>query len=189
MNTILKIIITILPASFLIQLLITEYLLFKKGIKIGGTPPINRYVFYISKYSAIVIWLGMILEVWNIRFIFSFPKISLLTYAGVFFFITGFTILYVGRFSLGKNFRYGIANEKSVFVANGIYKISRNPMYLGLFLTFTGCILFTLNFLFLTLAFFIAAVHHTITLNEEKELRKRFGNTYDDYCKRVRRYI
>lgn len=189
MNTILLIIITILPVSFLLQLFITEYLLLKKGINIGGTPPINSYFFYISKYSVIIIWLGMILDAWNVHIIFSLPKIQLLTYAGIFFYITGFTILYIGRFSLGKNFRYGISNEEAVFITYGIYKISRNPMYLGLFLTLAGSVLFTFNILYLILAMFISIVHHSIALHEEKELRKRFGNTFEDYCKKVRRYI
>jgi protein-S-isoprenylcysteine O-methyltransferase Ste14 len=120
---------------------------------------------------------------------FSLPKIQFLSYAGIFFYITGFTILYIGRFWLGKNFRYGIANEESVFVTYGIYKISRNPMYFGLFLTLAGSVLYTFNILYLILALFISVVHHNIALNEEKELKKRFGNTFEDYCKRVRRYI
>jgi len=189
MNTLLLIIITILPVSFLLQLFITEYLLFKKGIKISGTPPINRYVFYISKYSVVILWSGMILDALNFRIMSSLPKIQFLTYAGIFFYITGFTILYIGRFSLGKNFRYGLSNEKSGFVTDGIYKVSRNPMYFGLFLTFTGCVLFTFNILYLILALFITVVHHSIVLHEEKELRKRFGDTFEDYCKKVRRYI
>jgi hypothetical protein len=36
---------------------------------------------------------------------------------------------------------------------------------------------------------FIAAVHHSIVLSEEKHLRIVFGGTYEEYCRRVRRYL
>jgi hypothetical protein len=50
--------VTILPIGFLIVLFGGEALFLKKGIEQNGEAPINRTVFYTSKYSVIAIWGG-----------------------------------------------------------------------------------------------------------------------------------
>jgi protein-S-isoprenylcysteine O-methyltransferase Ste14 len=189
MNNIFDLLLALLPISFFLQLVITEQLFLKKGIKYGGFSPINEHLFKISKYSVLIIWLGMILDIYGINFMPIFIKNNITKYSGLFFWITGFALLYIGRFSLGNNFRIGIANEKTRFIAKGVYTLSRNPMYLGLYATFIGCMLYTLNLLYILISLFIIAVHHSITLGEEKELLRTYGNTYKEYCKKVRRYI
>lgn len=82
-----------------------------------------------------------------------------------------------------------MADEKTEFIVNGIYRFSRNPMYLGLYLTFTGCILFSGNIFYALFAIAVVVIHHKITLAEEKILADTYGKTYLDYCKKVRRYI
>ncbi len=186
---IFKIFLTLIPVSFVIQLYVTEYVQNKKGIKMGGNSPINKNIFAASKYSVILVWAGMVLEIWNIHIIFNFPKNIIFAYTGIILWILGFTLLYIGRFSLGKNFRIGVAGEKTEFIADGIYKISRNPMYLGLFITFFGCIFYSLNIIYATISIFIIIVHHLIVLGEEKRLQIRFGDSYKEYCRKVRRYI
>jgi protein-S-isoprenylcysteine O-methyltransferase Ste14 len=187
-NTIFEAIIILLPISFVTQLCITEYLLKKRGINFGY-PPINQFVFSISKYSVLVIWTGMILEVLQIRLMPTFTKTSLTASLGLILWVGGFLLLYVGRFSLGQSFRIGVANEKTVFIVNGIYKISRNPMYLGLYATLIGSMFYTSNIVYMLVSFFIITTHHIITLGEEKELLLKYGNTYKEYCDKVRRYI
>lgn len=189
MSIIFKLFLTIIPISFVIQLYITDYILNKKGIKLGGSSPINGNIFIISKYSVLIVWTGMILEIWDIHIIFNFSKHVVFSYIGIILWILGFTLLYIGRFSLGKNFRMGVADEKTEFIANGIYKISRNPMYLGLFITFFGYMFYSLNIIYIIVSIFIIIVHHLITLGEEKEMIKKYGDLYKEYCRKVRRYI
>jgi hypothetical protein len=55
MNILFKLVLILLPISFVAQLSITEYLFQKKGIKYGGYSPINKNVFSISKYSALIV--------------------------------------------------------------------------------------------------------------------------------------
>jgi protein-S-isoprenylcysteine O-methyltransferase Ste14 len=62
-------------------------------------------------------------------------------------------------------------------------------MYLGVYATLLASVLFTLNPLVLLVAGFILAVHHKIVLAEERHLRSVFGEPYEDYCRRVRRYL
>ena len=72
----------------------------------------------------------------------------------------------------------------------GPYRCTRNPMYIGLFLTFIGIdgILTFVWSLFLLIPVFYY-VNWIVIPVEEEQLKKTFGKTYEDYCKRVRRWI
>jgi protein-S-isoprenylcysteine O-methyltransferase Ste14 len=75
------------------------------------------------------------------------------------------------------------------FVAVGPYRYVRNPMYLSALASFAGYGLFVRSTSVLGFAagWFIL-VHAFVLFIEEPGLRERFGNTYDDYCKRVPRW-
>ena len=75
-------------------------------------------------------------------------------------------------------------------VTGGIYGISRNPMYLGLFCMLLGVALFlgTLTALVILPAFIWYLTEFQIK-PEEASLRKLFGSDYEDYANRVRRWI
>ena len=75
-------------------------------------------------------------------------------------------------------------------MSSGPYRISRNPLYLGL----------TLIYLALTLAVdtwwgialllpLLVVLHHGVVLREERYLERKFGDTYRLYRARVRRYL
>ena len=79
--------------------------------------------------------------------------------------------------------------SKTGLNTNGIYKISRNPMYIGYFLYFLGCVLLTYSkLLFLFVIIFILS-SHWIILSEERWCIEKFGKDYKSYMKKVRRYI
>ena len=71
----------------------------------------------------------------------------------------------------------------------GVYRLSRNPMYLAYFLYFTACALMTASavLMFAVLVFQVSA--HWIILAEERWCLQTFGEHYRDYMKKVRRYI
>ena len=72
----------------------------------------------------------------------------------------------------------------------GPYRFTRNPMYLGLFLTFIGIdgiVTFVWSLLLMLPVLYY--VNWIVIPVEEKQLKKAFGKTYEDYCKRVRRWI
>lgn len=72
----------------------------------------------------------------------------------------------------------------------GPYRFVRNPMYAAGLAALFGWIFWSPS-LSLILAFFLflLATHLFVTLYEEPTLRKTFGSAYDDYCKRVPRWI
>lgn len=71
----------------------------------------------------------------------------------------------------------------------GLYRISRNPMYVAYFLYFLGCVLLTRSLILLMLMIVFQVSGHWIILSEERWCVKEFGEEYMNYMKKVRRYI
>ena len=74
-------------------------------------------------------------------------------------------------------------------VTDGPYGFSRNPMYLGLVLAGIGAALAsaTLSALVLAAAFAITVRCWYIAF-EERAMRRRFGDAYEAYCRKVGRW-
>jgi protein-S-isoprenylcysteine O-methyltransferase Ste14 len=81
-----------------------------------------------------------------------------------------------------------VANRE--LVTSGPYKLTRNPMYLGLVIVTLGTAIWVGAW-----PMFIAPFALFATLNwvhipfEEAKMRRQFGATYDGYARRVRRWV
>jgi protein-S-isoprenylcysteine O-methyltransferase Ste14 len=182
------IVVTLPPVLFLIILFGGGFLSQRNKINQDGDPPINKILFYTSKYSVIILWVAVILQVWGIQIsVVKVPAILVWISFALWFF--GFTLLYLGRFKLGKSFRLGTPKESTRLMTDGLYKFSRNPMYVGLYSTILASSLYTLNPVVILLGGYVIAVHHKIVLAEEEYMIKVFGQEYLEYCHRIRRYI
>lgn len=81
-------------------------------------------------------------------------------------------------------------NKTSILVDSGIYKHTRNPMYLGLLLILFSLFLYLKNFLsFFVLPLFVIYITKNQILPEEKVLENLFGDQYKKYKNKVRRWI
>ena len=78
----------------------------------------------------------------------------------------------------------------TALVRTGIFKRSRNPMYVGLLLILTGWMVWlgSLSNVLVLLVFFLLITELQIK-PEEVALRRLFGHEYDDYCRQVRRWV
>lgn len=74
-------------------------------------------------------------------------------------------------------------------LTEGIYSHIRHPRYVELFLGITGFALFTNYLAMYVLAAIFWPVIYAIMLLEERELRERFGEAYEEYCRRTPRFI
>lgn len=72
---------------------------------------------------------------------------------------------------------------------NGLYRVSRNPMYIAYFIYFLGCVFLTQSWILLVLLICFQISAHWIILSEERWCIKKFGEEYIKYMNRVRRYI
>lgn len=81
-------------------------------------------------------------------------------------------------------------NSPKQLVATGMYRFTRNPMYMSVIVVFLGSFLF---FGYVALLFYALLLwlffHLFITLYEEPTLEKKFGKVYREYCQRVPRWI
>ena len=75
-------------------------------------------------------------------------------------------------------------------VTSGIYKYSRNPMYLGLLMIVVSSSIFYLNiYSILTPLFFYLWINRFQIKREEVFLTEKFGEDYLSYKKKTRRWI
>ena len=103
-----------------------------------------------------------------------------------------FTLLWTAtaQMQMGKSWRIGIDTEnKTELVEKGLFKISRNPIFLGMRVALLGF------FLALPNAFTLAAVALAeILMQMQVRLEEEFltgvhGDKYREFCSRVRRWI
>lgn len=72
----------------------------------------------------------------------------------------------------------------------GIYKISRNPMYVGLLFIYVGIAIIKGNWwTFILIPFVIYIVTRFVIINEEKYLERAFGHAYLNYKIQTRRWL
>jgi len=78
----------------------------------------------------------------------------------------------------------------TTLVASGIYRLTRNPMYLGLLLVLAGFVWFFGNAAgVLLLPLFVAYMNRFQIGPEERALRGRFGDGFDAYQRSTRRWL
>jgi protein-S-isoprenylcysteine O-methyltransferase Ste14 len=182
------IITTALPLAFVVQHLWSEASFARRGVALGGQPPIDRLLFTASKYLAIGIWFAVSLQSWGIGWQ-AFPGVRVLRSLSGGLWVFGFGLLFLGRINLGGHLRMGLPNEATRFHRNGAYRFTRNPMYTGIDATMIAAILYTGNPAILAAGVFVIALHHWIILVEERWLLATFGEAYERYRERVGRYM
>ena len=75
-------------------------------------------------------------------------------------------------------------------VVRGLYRYTRNPMYVGVLTVILGwAVLFKAAALGLYGLIVGSCFHLFIVLYEERQLQQEFGGEYEDYCRRVSRWL
>jgi len=83
-----------------------------------------------------------------------------------------------------------IFDAPRAFVASGPYRYVRNPMYIGGLILLVGFGLFERSISILLLALLsFALVHLFVLFYEEPTLTRKFGSSYQEYLRAVRRWI
>jgi protein-S-isoprenylcysteine O-methyltransferase Ste14 len=76
------------------------------------------------------------------------------------------------------------------FVSTGPYRWVRNPVVISLIVTAAGqAIYFASTGLAVFVGFIMAFGHYQATRIEEPRLRLRFGQPYEEYCRKVPRWL
>ena len=115
---------------------------------------------------------------------------ALLDYAGMLIMLGGFVICYAAQLYMRNSWKIGIDKDAEVkLVTNGIFKLSRNPFFLGSLLSYAGLFLILPNIMTFTigLAYYIL-IQIQVRLEEENMI-KVLGESYKKYLTEVKRWL
>jgi len=100
----------------------------------------------------------------------------------------GWTI--AAQAQMGASWRIGIDSEhRTKLVRNGVFRISRNPIFLGVMTTLLGLFFVIPNAItFMTFVLGVVLINMQVRL-EEEYLKTTHGDEYISYIQRVRRWI
>lgn len=80
--------------------------------------------------------------------------------------------------------------ESSTLITTGMFRFSRNPIYLSMVLLLLGvAVLFGSVTPFSVVVAFAVLIDRVFIAGEERMLRTTFADEYETYCRRVRRWI
>ncbi len=81
-------------------------------------------------------------------------------------------------------------SKSTTLVTDGVYRFTRNPMYLGMALILAGlAIKFGSLGAWLPIPAFVAIIQHQFIRNEEIFLTAIYGDQYQQFCQKVRRWV
>ena len=124
-----------------------------------------------------------------------FPKIEILNsfYLGIFLLLLGLLILIsaVQLFKKDKTTVNPLSPEQATkLVTGGIFKFSRNPMYLGMALILASvAVFFNIIGGIISMALFCLYITKFQIIPEERAMRDLFSDDFDKYTKVTRRWI
>lgn len=108
-------------------------------------------------------------------------------------------VLFLGGFALGMPAFRGMRRVRTspnprrpttALVQEGSYRITRNPMYLGMLISYSGLFIFFQNpWFILFLPFLVWLLTSWVIIPEEKYLEEKFGSDYLAFKESVRRWI
>jgi protein-S-isoprenylcysteine O-methyltransferase Ste14 len=155
-----------------------------RRIDVVGRPPVPRLAFFVAKVSLVISTSCLVVGI-----VWGHPPTSTIAVLAFFvLFLGGTFVLLLSFYSLGPSLRMGLPKESTTLVNSGIYRYSRNPIYLGLFLLMGASLVYAFSLLNLAAVVASVIIHHCIALSEERFLAGKFPE-YESYRRSVRRYF
>lgn len=162
----------------------------KKSIKANqmGTGSKEKKVLVIERIMSIATITTIVIELISILL----NKTHNIIYLKIIGIVIGFIaciFFSLATITMKTSWRVGIPDEKTSIITNGIYKISRNPAFVGFDLLYISILLMYFNIFLLVISLLSMIMLHLQILQEEKWLKDTFKNEYMDYYKTVYRYF
>lgn len=131
----------------------------------------------ITEIISIILGISALSEPWRI--------------AGVCIGLLGAIVFIISVATMRDSWRAGVPDKKETkLVTDGIYKISRNPAFLGFDLVYTGILLMFFNYVLFAVSIATIIMFHLQIVNVEEDfLLSEFGEEYLRYKKHVLRYF
>jgi protein-S-isoprenylcysteine O-methyltransferase Ste14 len=142
-------------------------------------PPIVTLIFGFATYLS--------------RKIFPEIEIQYSSFFGIFLLLLGFFIL-ISAVKLFRNDKTTVnplsPEQATKLVTNGIFKLSRNPMYLGMALILASvAVFFNIIGGIISMALFCLYITKFQIIPEEKAMKELFAQDFEQYMQATRRWI
>ena len=160
-----------------------------------STSNIQKYMNHFAIFLTVYVILIIILHSIGVQYGSLFSRFKILDhffidYIGFLAGLIGLSFCLYAQIKMGKSWRVGIdEKEKTELITTGLYKLVRNPTYLGLFILNSGIWLIWPTwtmFIFVLLFFIFLEIQVRC---EEDFLISRHGIKYEEYKRKTKRYI
>lgn len=190
--------------SFLVVYFVIVFLV--PSIRVKRKTGINPYVFkntdsahdFLGKVSAPITSLIFIVALVNLiyptglEYFAPFRWLEISTIKIIGFVIIHLALLWIviAQIQMSNSWRVGIDHSaKTELKTNGLFSVSRNPVFLGMLVTLAGIFFIFPNAITLLVSVSSALLFQVQVRLEEEYLRSSHSHTYINYCKKVGRWF
>ncbi len=161
----------------------------------GKTESAHDYIGFVYKIMTMLTWLSIIPFSFMTEYYSYLNPIEYLEHqeiklVGVGLVLLAFTWTAIAQIQMSGSWRIGIDyEEKTDLISHGLFNYSRNPIFLGILVTYLGTFMIapnTISFTVLLVTFFIIQTQVRL---EEEYLESVQGQSYIDYKNKVRRWL
>ena len=168
---------------------VNAYLLLKKE---GAEGVVARY-FKLIPLASILVVVAVTIYPSSYHYFVPLPwfeNTPLLKAVGIFLLLTSLIWIWISQAQMGSAWRIGIDRKnKTRLVNTGVFKITRNPIFLGMKVNLLGFFLVMPNAATLAILLSGYIIIQIQVAMEEQHLQKLHGEEYIEYCKQVRRWL
>ena len=191
----IQITVLVLLAVFYTAYLIKALTMKRRGIAVNllgkGEKPKSALI--VERILRVATLVGAVVQFGSAAFselIWS-PSVALpIRIAAIALVLLGNLFFIIAMLTMRDNWRAGYnRNQGTKLVTRGIYKISRNPAFVGFDLLYIGCAVAFPNIVNISVAVAAVILFHIQILGEEKYCAETFRYDYDEYKQKTMRYI
>lgn len=164
----------------------------KKGIQTNqlGVGKKKRRTMYIERILRTITTVIVLVIIVSIYLNTTLISNMIVRYLGILLIGIGTVVFIAAMITMRDSWRAGIPQgEKLQIVTKGIYRVSRNPAFLGFDLTYIGATIAFGNVALLLFSMVAITMMHLQILEEERYMETTFGGEYLTYKNRVGRYL
>ena len=153
-----------------------------------GTGNKPKKVLLIERIMSVATVLAFIVGAYSILFVKNYP-VTEIRIIGIVIGVIAIIFFALATITMKTSWRVGIPEEKTSLVTAGIYKLSRNPAFVGFDLLYLSVCLMFFNIPLMVISTWAAVMLHLQILQEEEHMHNMFGAEYDEYKTHTMRYF
>ena len=153
-----------------------------------GTGNKPKKVLLIERIMSVATVLTAIIGVCSIFLVKDYPAAEI-RIVGIIIGVIAVVFFASATITMKTSWRVGIPEEKTALVTAGIYKLSRNPAFVGFDLVYLSVCLMFFNIPLMVISIWAAVMLHLQILQEEEHMHNMFGAEYDEYKTHTMRYF